>query len=94
MPVTDFEIDYKTLEMGELIGQGAFGRVFVGKWRGMGAAHRAVRRATMNNKPVCSLYVPTFAVYTGTHVAVKMLVCQQLTAELEAEFRSELAVLR
>lgn len=87
MPVTDFEIDYKTLEMGELIGQGAFGRVFVGKWRGMGGV-------TMNNNAACSFHVLTFAAYTGTHVAVKMLVCQQLTAELEAEFRSELAVLR
>ena len=34
MPRTDFEIPYRELTTKELIGQGAFGRVFNGKWRG------------------------------------------------------------
>jgi len=34
VPRTDFEIPYKELVTKELIGQGAFGRVFNGRWRG------------------------------------------------------------
>ena len=63
VPRTDFEIPYRELSTRQLIGQGAFGRVFSGRWR-------------------------------GTPVAVKMLVCQQLTPDVIKEFRAEVAVLR
>lgn len=62
VPRTDFEIPYRELSTRQLIGQGAFGRVFSGRWR-------------------------------GTPVAVKMLVCQQLTPDVIKEFRAEVAVL-
>ena len=63
IPRKDFEIPFKELTTSQLIGQGAFGRVFKGRWR-------------------------------GTPVAVKMLVCQELTSDVVKEFRDEVAVLR
>ena len=51
VPRTDFEIPYKELTTSDLIGQGAFGRVFKGRWRGtvtvmaVGTCGRRVVRA-------------------------------------------------
>ncbi|KAL4151645.1 hypothetical protein PRNP1_008587 [Phytophthora ramorum] len=55
-------VDYKELQIEEMIGQGAFGTVHRAKWR-------------------------------GTAVAVKILVCQYLTADILEEFEAEVQIM-
>ncbi|TMW68569.1 hypothetical protein Poli38472_006037 [Pythium oligandrum] len=55
-------IDYSELQVGEMIGQGAFGTVHRAMWR-------------------------------GTTVAVKVLVCQYLTADILEEFETEVQIM-
>ncbi|KAG7392631.1 hypothetical protein PHYPSEUDO_015019 [Phytophthora pseudosyringae] len=56
------QVDYKELQIEEMIGQGAFGTVHRAKWR-------------------------------GTAVAVKILVCQYLTADILEEFEAEVQIM-
>ncbi|KAE8967827.1 hypothetical protein PR001_g27982, partial [Phytophthora rubi] len=55
-------VDFKELQIEEMIGQGAFGTVHRAKWR-------------------------------GTAVAVKILVCQYLTADILEEFEAEVQIM-
>lgn len=55
-------VDFKELQIEEMIGQGAFGTVHRAKWR-------------------------------GTAVAVKILVCQHLTADILEEFEAEVQIM-
>jgi serine/threonine protein kinase len=38
VPVADFEVDWHDLQLGEVLGQGAFGRVYAARWRGTAVA--------------------------------------------------------
>lgn len=69
VPRTDFEIPYRELTTKELIGQGAFGRVFNGKWRGTPVAIKML---------VCQHLTPDVVKEFRAEVAVLRCVCAVL----------------
>ena len=77
VPTRDFEIDYTQLSVGELIGQGAFGKVFKGKWRGTEVAIK---------KLVCTALTPAVVDEFRREVAVLRCVLWLVPACLRASF--------